>query len=229
MKLTTKDIVKKMLHESLNSELIESLLDEDYPTTWDIDQFKALRKFSERVKYCEANLQRISSGSSRIVYKIDDTKVLKLAKNQKGIAQNETEIEWGQDGYYGQILARTIESDPNALWVEMELARKVTNKMLEQFFGVPLMDVQAYMHNILMNSRMRYSIEQQYKDILDEHPFVNMLLNFCHDLGTTGSSAAHINDLCRASSYGLVKRGGENEIVLIDFGLTESVYTTYYT
>ena len=41
--------------------------------------FKSLPSFAARVRYCNEKLQRISSGSARIVYKIDDEKVLKLA------------------------------------------------------------------------------------------------------------------------------------------------------
>ena len=62
-----------------------------YPFSFNMDEFKMLKTFAARIKYCQARLQRISSGSSRIVYKIDSEKVLKLAKNRKGIAQNEAE------------------------------------------------------------------------------------------------------------------------------------------
>lgn len=78
-----KEFIKQRLSESMEDSLFESLLDEDYPTSFDMGHFKTLTKFAERVRYCEENLQRISSGSARIVYKIDNEKVLKLAKNEK--------------------------------------------------------------------------------------------------------------------------------------------------
>ena len=68
---------------------------EDYPSSWNIEEFKSLRSFAERKRYCDANLQKIASGSGRIVYKVDNQKVLKLAKNKKGVAQNEIESELG--------------------------------------------------------------------------------------------------------------------------------------
>ena len=54
-----------------------------YPVSFNMDEFKMLKTFAARIKYCQAKLQRISSGSSRIVYKIDNEKVLKLAKTVK--------------------------------------------------------------------------------------------------------------------------------------------------
>jgi mRNA-degrading endonuclease RelE of RelBE toxin-antitoxin system len=75
-----KEYIKELLRENLL---------EDYPTSWSIEEFKKLNSFNARIKYCNQHLTRISSGSSRVVYKIDDEKVLKLAKNKKGLAQNE--------------------------------------------------------------------------------------------------------------------------------------------
>lgn len=225
MKNNSQDIIRKLVKESLDAKLIESVLDEDYPTTWDIDQFKALTSFKQRIKYCQENLQRISSGSSRIVYKIDDTKVLKLAKNQRGVAQNETEIEWGQDGYYGQILAKTIDSEPNGLWVEMQLARSVSKAKFESFFGFTTNLLHEYLYNECNHqSRMKFDIDPKVVNVLNENEFVNVLLNFIRDT----DSEKTFGDFAKLSSFGLVNRHGSEEIVFIDYGLTSAVYDSYY-
>jgi hypothetical protein len=49
-----------------------------------MDEFKGLITFKDRITYCDNNLKKISSGSGRIVYMIDDIKVLKLSKIVKG-------------------------------------------------------------------------------------------------------------------------------------------------
>ena len=36
-------------------------------------------------------------------------------------------------------------------------------------------------------------------------------------------------DLAKINSYGIVKRGGSDRIVLIDFGLTNNVWDSYYS
>jgi hypothetical protein len=35
-------------------------------------------------------------------------------------------------------------------------------------------------------------------------------------------------DLMRLSTYGVVKRDGQETIVLIDYGLTDDIYKTHY-
>ena len=141
-----KEFIKTKLQESLVFEVINTIIDEEYPISFDMDKFKSLTKFSQRIAYCEANLKRISSGSSRIVYMIDNEKVLKLAKNQKGLAQNSTEIDWGNDYYFEYILAHTIDSSDKDLWVEMELAKKVTKEnaaLIRRPCGVPCVSRQS--------------------------------------------------------------------------------------
>ena len=63
-------IIKKLLKESLVYEILETMLDEEYPTSWNPEEFKTLTSFAARINYCQQHLKRISSGSSRIVYMI---------------------------------------------------------------------------------------------------------------------------------------------------------------
>ncbi len=221
-----KKLIQKRLKESLEMELIESLLGEDYPTNFNIEVFKTLRSFKERVKYCEENLQRISSGSGRIAYKIDNEKVLKLAKNDKGVAQCEVEVEWGGNRYYSDILAHTLDSHQDGLWVEMELARKVKKGDFIKMFGFDVDTLGYYLKNFELQNRGQramFHIDEKIKEVLNESDFVNQLMSFMHD------SDSGAGDLGKLSSYGLVTREGSDSIVLIDFGLTSNVYATYYT
>ena len=99
--------IRKLIREFIQ----ESELMEDYPSSFDMGTFKSLKSHAGRNRYAQEHLQRLSSGSSRIVYKIDDEKVLKLAKNDKGIAQNEVEIEYGQYPDIDDVVAKIFDYD----------------------------------------------------------------------------------------------------------------------
>lgn len=216
-----------LITESQLNRIVQSDIEEDYPVNWNIEDFKKLTSFSARVDYCNRNLQRISSGSSRVVYKVDDTKVLKLAKNKRGLAQNEVEIEFGNYYDLQDIVAKVFESDNNNLWVEMELARKVTPKLFMEIVGVDFdkyCQALRYHHDdVTGNSRkmFRTSKPENY-DEMWENEFVYELLSFI------GNYNPPVGDLCRLSTYGLVNRDGVNKIVMIDYGLTNDVYDSYY-
>ena len=61
------------------------------------------------------------------------------------------------------------------------------------------------------------------KERLDENEFVSAIVDFMANID------APAGDFGRLNSYGIVQRGGQDDIVLIDFGLTNDVYQTYYT
>jgi hypothetical protein len=201
---------------------IERSLEEDYPVNWNKDEFKSLKSFSKRVKYCEENLHRISSGSARIVYKIDDTKVLKLAKNPKGIAQNNVEIRFGDDSYLKDIVANVFDSDENGLWVEMELARKVTPIIFKNIVGITFQkycEVMKYRYRVAVEYEYRIEEPENMSDMW-ENDFVYWMMDAMVNYGLPWG------DLCRISTYGLVN--SVDNIVLIDYGLTGEVYDSYY-
>ncbi len=240
-----KEFIKKRLSESFNFKLLETLMDEDYPSSFDMEKFKSLKSFNDRIRYCEEHLSRISSGSSRIVYKIDNLKVLKLAKNKKGIAQNETEIQWGQDRMYSDILAHTYDSHPNGLWVEMELARQVNLSTFKNILKYPMDELCLFLKfHYFTNVRYEPNKSSLYKRMLDteldenavmqhtnahdvdyfyENPFSSQIASFMSDTDSPSG------DFCRTSSFGVVKRDGQDTIVIIDFGLTTDVYDSYYS
>ena len=61
-----------------------------------LPEFLKIKSFAGKMKFANQYLTRIGSGSGRIVYDIDGKKVLKLAKNPKGVAQNEMESNIGR-------------------------------------------------------------------------------------------------------------------------------------
>jgi hypothetical protein len=220
-----KDFIKHKVQQEMHNKLIENLMDEDYPSSFDMEHFKSLRKYSERVKYCDQHLQKISSGSARIVYIIDNEKVLKLAKNEKGVAQCEVEIQWGNDSYFGGILAKTLDSHPDGLWVEMELARKVKKGDFKTLAGFNFDDLNTYLRNAeqqMKGRRPMFSIDQNVQEAMEQNEFVVELVDLMNSMD------APAGDMTKLNSYGIVKRNGHDTIVLIDFGLTNDVYSDYY-
>jgi hypothetical protein len=216
--------MKIIITESQFMNLIQRDIDEDYPLSWNIEEFKKLNSFNKRIKYCEQNLQRISSGTSRIVYKIDETKVLKLAKNEKGIAQNNTEINFSEDYLWDMVVAKLFDHDEDGLWVEMELARKVTTSIWNNIVGIPIdifRDGTRFMEQQKGKTLYRLK-EPERMEELYENDFTSTILDLIanYDVGS--------GDFGKLSTYGLVNRDGKDEIVIIDYGLTNEVYDSYY-
>lgn len=197
-----------------------------YPSSFSFDEFKKLKKFSERVRYCGQHLNKISSGSARIVYNIDGDKVLKLAKNSKGLTQNLTEIRLGTEPYY-KCFANIYDYDKNGMWVEMEHCRKALKSDFKKLYGVPFEALCCFITDI---NNERYNFYRDYrgivKNIMNGKETETQKL-FCdvHDyISCEGLTA--IGDLCRINSWGIPRN--TNRYVIIDFGLDDLVFNNYY-
>lgn len=220
--------MKKLIKNLLREALIEKPLEEDYPSSWNIEEFKKMSSFNKRIQYCKQHLQQISSGSSRIVYKIDDQKVLKLAKNQKGLAQNEIEESYSTFEDLSSITARVFAYDDNDLWIEMELAKPVTLQIFKRVTGFDFNNfcqgLDSHYYKLEGHRRrIRNVSEPPNMNDLWADPFVYEMLSLMANYDIPSS------DLCKLNSYGLVNREGEDTIVMIDYGLTNEVYDSYYS
>ncbi len=98
--------------------MIENYLEEDYPTNFNLEEFSNLTSFKQRKEYCQERLKRIAMGTSRITYMVDDTKVLKLAYNKKGLAQNDIEATYSRYSDVKDITAEVFAYDKNDFWVD---------------------------------------------------------------------------------------------------------------
>jgi len=229
-----KSIMMKNFIKSLkrpgNEALIESVLKGyksifesiQYPPNFDVQELKKLNNFAARVRYVQTHLKKIGSGSARIVYEIDDKHVLKLAKNKKGIAQNVVEGDWGLHRMYDGILPDLIEKDDDDLWLIVERANKISKKEFERLTGVKFENFARTLgyELSLRSSRnrgfYRYKPED-YDDIIDNEflsEIVDMSINFDMPAG----------DFERISTYGKV----DDDPVVVDPGLTQSVYEEHY-
>lgn len=216
--------------------LAENSLEEmAYPVNFNMEEFKNIKSFVERVKYCNSRLKYLGQGSSRRVYMVDNEKCLKLAKNRKGIAQNVEEINLGNDMYAGSCFAKVYDYDQDGLFVEMELARKAKESDFERLAGIPFdcycdLIVRTAVNYLPRNCQSRNwvtsSMEDTYNyvmDNIDDFEFINQVIEYMSNFQVKA-----YGDLQRISSYGVVKRNGQEELVIVDFGLTEDVFNNYY-
>lgn len=213
----------------------ESLIEMAYPSSFSMDEFKSISSFSGRVRYCDERLVKLGSGSSRTVYRVDDEKVLKLAKNSKGIYQNEYEASNG--GYLSNagIGARLFDCDyDNYMFVEMELARKCKPSDFKRITGYDFKFICSFIDYVhTWYTRYMYfngydkSYEEQFRQIAEDPYSVNDVFGGLIDY-LTNYQLETIGDLKRLSSWGVVKRDGEDALVIIDYGLSDEIFNNYY-
>jgi hypothetical protein len=175
-----------------------------------------LESFNARKKYAAANLKNLSSGSSRIVYLTPDKTVLKLAKNEKGLAQNEAESNPKMKSKY---LNKILKKAKNNSWIEVPYLDKLTEKQFKKITEISFND---------FSSSIRYGLKAvsgntdkekpKCFDEVSKHPLYKEML----DIGKKFKLMP--GDLSKISSWG----SKDGKPVLIDAGLTQKVYEDFY-
>lgn len=229
-------ILQKKLEESVGkSMLIKSLIFEEldlnegdieemanYPEGFSLEKLKSLPSYAQKTGYAMKHLARIGAGSSRVVFVADDQTAIKVAKNKKGLAQNELEIEVSQYDSDGVITAKVFDHDEDNLWVEMELARKAKPSDFPNLIGFPM---EVFFDSLrVISSRLHHKFwgNSTIDPSLSENDSFKKIVQIMADLDMTHG------DITRISSWGVVKRNGQEKLVLVDFGLNKQVWNNYY-
>ena len=202
-----------------------------YPQSFSFEEFDSITSYSKKIKYADQHLQKISSGSSRVIFKIDDDKVLKVAKNVKGLAQNSVERDAMIQQWYDDIVAKVFKigeevKNVGPFYLEMELAKRISPKRFENILKFSVDDLKLFLtRQAFLHHKTKYNprIDDEKLEYIMENPFVvdlwDMIQNF--DMEYPG-------DFGRINTYGEVIRNGIPKVVLIDYGLSEQVWVDYY-
>lgn len=193
------------------------------------------------------NLPYMGEGSSRVVYALSTGKVLKISRDERGLAQTEAEVSVWTNPSTKEVAAQVFDFDPDFNWSVMEIARTFKsswryNASLEHELGIP----NAYgatftiadIVNELLSDRSDGIATETIKDKLAElprgqeivlrkrlekylenpHPFVDKIADLVHN------NDLDTGDLV-SDHFG---KTADGRIVLIDYGLTDDVAEEFY-
>lgn len=175
-----------------------------------------LETYSARKKYAEKNLKHLSSGSSRIVYLTPSKTIVKLAKNDKGIAQNKAEAN---PEMKSPFLNKILGHASNYSWIETPYLDKITGKEFEDMTGIPFSD---------FDEAIRFGLKDvsEDKDATKPKNFDKVSQSEIYkEMKRVGERFKLLpGDLARISSWGTK----DGRPILIDAGLTAQVFADFY-
>lgn len=210
---------------------IQDILSEaPLPDDWDKAIYNPLVAFKKRVEYAKERAEKIGQGSSRIAFIIDyqgRQTVLKVAKNRKGMAQNQVESDILSDGYFGRLscLIPIIDYDETSsspTWVHTEKAEKANEKTILRLLGLAV-NPDIYFRDLYyyIDSERR-GVDTYHKNLMDDVREENEYLADLYDLFM--NSRLEPADITIAANWGVY----QGRPVLIDVGYDDVVRSTYY-
>lgn len=188
---------------------------------FDLATFKRFEDQFDAYNYARDNLHLLGKGSGRVAYAYSSGKVLKLAMNEKGFAQNEVEVSVSSRPETRGIIARIYEHDPGMMWVLAELVRPIRDH--EEFLRyIKFHDVGVYETGDTMAYVVDDIVSNEY-----EGQFANEVDPvFVQQLHTVViENGLDVSDIVSMRSWGKTSDG---RLVLLDYGFSHDVAAKHY-
>lgn len=215
------------------------------PPDWDPEKLNLRQKFKDRLKYALDRSKRIGGGSARVAMIIEyegRPTVLKVAKNRKGLAQNEAEAGILEDSVLGKLsivipyIDHDKQNDP-PVWIHTELAKRITTPTLKKLLHSPkswiiidrVNDITDFVTSPYAKrgqALKNYYFEEAKENNLNytENDW-NIFDDYAHQIATLVEGAGiSTGDLIGANNWGVYN----GRPVIVDLGLTDLVYDTEY-
>lgn len=177
----------------------------------DIKHFKNIPDPIAATHYIEeiVKLELLGEGSSRKTYLLSSKYAIKIAKNPAGIHQNRQEVEFWTDPRFTGIVANIADYQDKFIWIMVELVRPLKSESeFISLTGMSFYDFDLYVKGTIT--------EDKAKNV---PPFVARLRKLVQDKVISAADATKL------SSFGKTSDG---RVVLLDYGLTSSIYRTHY-
>lgn len=179
-----------------------------------LKQLSDLKEFDDRVKLAKEKFELLGEGSARAAFKISDDLILKVAINEKGLAQDKVEAEFDLQK---PCVASVVAADPEGKWLIMHFTETMTKEDFKKIVGFgfdSFMNSLFYAYN---NESDAWSEPREYDEI-KKHPLFKCL----GDMVVDGNCL--LGDFDKPSSFGI----RDGKIYLRDWGFTKQVHDDLY-
>jgi len=229
--------------DDMESFKIKKVDEAPLPPDWDKEKLNLRQTYKNRIKYALDRAKRLGGGSSRVAMTIDyegRPTVLKVAKNYKGLKQNQAEVDILDDGYLGNlpIIIPLIDYDKEnnqPVWIQTEVAKKITAPTLMKMLHTPSMWLFTNKVRNILGRRKPHEMDDKkiketyfasyntlWKPTEQDWDIFKEYANEVADL--VDNSSLELGDLGAASNWGVYN----GRPVIIDLGLSEEVWQKYY-
>lgn len=179
-----------------------------------LNEFKKLQTLDEMLTYAHKNLEKLGFGSSRSVFRLTGTRVLKMANSMtKGTAQNKAELDVFTNPVTAPIITKIYDYDPKYRWLVSEVVKPFSHQNQDEFQALTGIPWESF-KELIQDRRIPSDWD------LDEQQIA--LVKGTFSLMTDNQLV--LGDLNVIDHWG---KTADGRVVVLDYGFTENVALSY--
>ena len=182
-----------------------------------LKELSEIKDFDDSVEFAKKqDWELLGEGSARIVFQIDEKRIIKVALDDKGLAQNLTESYPEMQGPY---TIPVLIFDPRGKWIIEAWTSNISKVDFKKYIGVGF---DAFM------SALDFAMNNNSDDWKDpkEYDEIKRLPLFKYLVDVVVNGKLLIGDISKESSFGLLDG---KKIVLRYLGLSKKNFHDYYS
>lgn len=189
---------------------------------FNLNKFKELDGIHIMLDYASSFLETLGTGSSRRAFLLSGKYVLKVALNEKGLAQNQAEVDVYTNPQSQAVVAKVYSFDPKYQWLISDLVKPITDvSEFEQLSGI---DWRSFCDKV--NRGMKNKAVEP-----DDPAFVKSVVNTALKNNLLRGDIAQ-QDHGHDPSQDVLSHWGktpDGRLVLLDYGFTHEVWASHYS
>jgi hypothetical protein len=173
-----------------------------------------IKDFEDRVAFCKEHFKFLGEGSSRTAFEIDENLIIKVAHNEKGLAQCRVEMD---PKAQRPCTLPIVVADAEGKWIILRNTEPLKEKDFKSKVGFGFTSFMNALFYKFNNESDKWNPPRDYDEIV-KNPLFNCIAELVFD------TDQQIGDCDKIGSW----RNLDGEPVLADYGLSRDVYKEYY-
>jgi len=179
-----------------------------------LQELSGIKDFEDRVAFAKKHWKFLGEGSSRTAFQVNDDLIIKVAHNDKGLAQNKVEMDpKAQRSCTNPI----VVADAEGKWIVLKSTEPLKEKDFKKMVGFGFESFMNALFYKFNNESDQWSPPRDYEEI-EKSPLFNCLSDLIF------KTDQQIGDIDKISSW----RELDGKPVLADYGLSRDVFRSYY-
>lgn len=187
---------------------------------FDFETIDNLESYEEKLNYATQNLELFETGSTRNIFVLDSSRLLKVARNEEGLIANNVESYYSR--FEWDLLTKVLDYDSDFFWITSERYSKIDEAKFLELSSIEIDNL--YLHLYL--NRFSKTIQRNDVPLIESDSIIFFQNKFDESnkikiskeiIQKSEEIEFDTSDISRIENFGIVVRGGQEKLAIVNY------------